>query len=171
MVNDYPSLDSGQRIAVLQQKLSELRKTYADVKAELAAVERRRKKIRRREREGHCHCFKWKSIFFIVDYFKKQKMLRFDAVLTMTWIRTLIMTCSHMKIHIKVIVEVIVLECHIKVTDTGQLKQGVMSPATEGNGSDPGQLRQVFEVFSVNGFPFKTMTVPLIILKVRVKVI
>lgn len=48
-----PSLDSGQRIAVLQQKLSELRKTYADVKAELAAVERRRKKIRRREREGN----------------------------------------------------------------------------------------------------------------------
>ncbi|XP_074035851.1 uncharacterized protein [Leptinotarsa decemlineata] len=47
-----PSLDSGQRIAVLQQKLSELRKTYADVKAELAAVERRRKKIRRREREA-----------------------------------------------------------------------------------------------------------------------
>ncbi|CAH1982016.1 unnamed protein product [Acanthoscelides obtectus] len=47
-----PSLDSGQRIAVLQQKLTELRKTYADVKAELAAVERRRKKIRRREREA-----------------------------------------------------------------------------------------------------------------------
>ncbi|RZC38979.1 AT-rich interactive domain-containing protein 4B, partial [Asbolus verrucosus] len=46
-----PSLNSGQRIAVLQQKLSELRKTYAEVKAELAAVERRRKKIRRRERE------------------------------------------------------------------------------------------------------------------------
>ncbi|CAH1126604.1 unnamed protein product [Ceutorhynchus assimilis] len=46
-----PSLDSTQRIAVLQQKLAELRKTYADVKAELATVERRRKKIRRRERE------------------------------------------------------------------------------------------------------------------------
>ncbi|XP_030762645.1 AT-rich interactive domain-containing protein 4A-like isoform X2 [Sitophilus oryzae] len=47
-----PSLDSGQRIALLQQKLSDLRKTYADVKAELATVERRRKKIRRREREA-----------------------------------------------------------------------------------------------------------------------
>ncbi|XP_066148737.1 AT-rich interactive domain-containing protein 4B-like isoform X1 [Euwallacea fornicatus] len=47
-----PSLDSSQRIAVLQQKLQELRKTYADVKAELAAVERRRKKLRRREREA-----------------------------------------------------------------------------------------------------------------------
>lgn len=48
-----PSLDSSQRIAVLQQKLSELRKAYADVKAELATVERRRKKLRRREREGN----------------------------------------------------------------------------------------------------------------------
>ncbi|XP_050308409.1 AT-rich interactive domain-containing protein 4B isoform X2 [Anthonomus grandis grandis] len=47
-----PSLDSNQRIAILQQKISELRKTYVDVKAELAAVERRRKKLRRREREG-----------------------------------------------------------------------------------------------------------------------
>ncbi|KRT83077.1 hypothetical protein AMK59_3972 [Oryctes borbonicus] len=46
-----PSLDSSQRIAVLQQKLAELRKTYANVKAELATIERRRKKIRRRERE------------------------------------------------------------------------------------------------------------------------
>ncbi|KAF5303613.1 hypothetical protein FQA39_LY09860 [Lamprigera yunnana] len=47
-----PSLDSAQRIAILQQKLQEIRKTYADVKAELAAVERRRKKLRRREREA-----------------------------------------------------------------------------------------------------------------------
>lgn len=45
-------MDSVQRIAMLQQKMAELRKTYADVKAELAIVERRRKKIRRREREG-----------------------------------------------------------------------------------------------------------------------
>lgn len=56
-----PSLDSSQRIAVLQQKLSELRKAYADVKAELATVERRRKKLRRREREGkvfdQSHCY------------------------------------------------------------------------------------------------------------------
>ncbi|KAJ8944123.1 hypothetical protein NQ318_013305 [Aromia moschata] len=69
---------------------------------------------------------------------KTQKILRFNAVLTMTWIRTLTMTWSHMK----VIVEVIVLESHIKFTDTGQLKQGVMSPATEGKASNPGQLMQ-----------------------------
>ncbi|CAH0550530.1 unnamed protein product [Brassicogethes aeneus] len=46
------SLDSTQRIAVLQQQMSDLKKTYADIKAELAVVERRRKKIRRREREA-----------------------------------------------------------------------------------------------------------------------
>lgn len=47
-----PELDGGQRIAVLQQKLTELRKTYNAVKVELAGIERRRKKLRRREREA-----------------------------------------------------------------------------------------------------------------------
>lgn len=47
-----PELDGSQRIAVLQQKLTELRKTYNAVKVELAGIERRRKKLRRREREG-----------------------------------------------------------------------------------------------------------------------
>lgn len=52
MFNIDPELDGSQRIAVLQQKLAELRKTYNAVKVELAAIERRRKKLRRREREG-----------------------------------------------------------------------------------------------------------------------
>lgn len=47
-----PELDGSQRIAVLQQKLAELRKTYNAVKVELAAIERRKKKLRRREREA-----------------------------------------------------------------------------------------------------------------------
>ncbi|XP_066993886.2 microtubule-associated protein futsch isoform X2 [Anabrus simplex] len=46
-----PELDGSQRIALLQQKLQELRKTYMNVKAELACIDRRRKKLRRRERE------------------------------------------------------------------------------------------------------------------------
>ncbi|XP_012254836.2 AT-rich interactive domain-containing protein 4B [Athalia rosae] len=47
-----PELDGSQRIAVLQQKLTELRKTYNAVKVELAGIERRRKKLRRRERDA-----------------------------------------------------------------------------------------------------------------------
>lgn len=53
-----PELDASQRIAVLQQKLGELRKTYMSVKTELAGIDRRRKKLRRREREasGNISC-------------------------------------------------------------------------------------------------------------------
>lgn len=63
-----PSLDSSQRIAVLQQKLSELRKAYADVKAELATVERRRKKLRRREREGNKPYTFQLAAFFLTNH-------------------------------------------------------------------------------------------------------
>lgn len=45
-------MDPNQKIQLLQQKLSDLRKTYNNVKSELACIERRRKKLRRREREG-----------------------------------------------------------------------------------------------------------------------
>ncbi|XP_034238691.1 AT-rich interactive domain-containing protein 4B [Thrips palmi] len=46
-----PELDASQRIALLQNTLQDLRKTYANVKQELACIDRRRKKLRRRERE------------------------------------------------------------------------------------------------------------------------
>lgn len=40
-----------QRIVVLKKKIQELRKTYNMLKSELASIDRRRKKYRRRERE------------------------------------------------------------------------------------------------------------------------
>ena len=46
-----PSMDSSERINRIQNSLKELRKTYHTVKSELAVIERRRKKIRRKERE------------------------------------------------------------------------------------------------------------------------
>ncbi|KAI5741147.1 hypothetical protein M8J76_010812 [Diaphorina citri] len=47
-----PELDQAQRIAVVQQKLQDLRKEYMMYKQELVTIDRRRKKIRRREREN-----------------------------------------------------------------------------------------------------------------------
>jgi Ras-related protein Rab-1A len=44
-------MDSSERISRIQNSLKELRKTYHTVKTELAVIERRRKKIRRKERE------------------------------------------------------------------------------------------------------------------------
>ncbi|XP_039283338.1 AT-rich interactive domain-containing protein 4B isoform X4 [Nilaparvata lugens] len=49
-----PELDGAQRIEVLQKKLQELRTTYMSLKSELACIDRRRKKLRRREREEKC---------------------------------------------------------------------------------------------------------------------
>lgn len=46
-----PDLDATKRIAVLQSRIQELKRTYMQVKTELASVERRRKKLRRKERE------------------------------------------------------------------------------------------------------------------------
>lgn len=53
-----PDLDASQRIAKLMHSIAELRKKYAQVKQELATIDRRRKKLRRREREGIVDCEK-----------------------------------------------------------------------------------------------------------------
>ena len=44
-------MNSGERIGALQQTLEELRKTYNNVKTELNALERRRKKMRKKEKD------------------------------------------------------------------------------------------------------------------------
>eukprot|EP00090_Calanus_glacialis_P010468 TRINITY_DN18857_c0_g1_i1.p1 TRINITY_DN18857_c0_g1~~TRINITY_DN18857_c0_g1_i1.p1 ORF type:complete len:1601 (-),score=506.46 TRINITY_DN18857_c0_g1_i1:766-5568(-) len=46
-----PNMDQTERISKIQKTLEELRKTYLNVKGDLSAIERRRKKIRRKERE------------------------------------------------------------------------------------------------------------------------
>uniref|UniRef100_W4VRS1 Putative dna-binding bright/brcaa1/rbp1 n=1 Tax=Corethrella appendiculata TaxID=1370023 RepID=W4VRS1_9DIPT len=52
LVSLDPALSSNQRISILKKKIQELRKTYNSIKAELASIDRRRKKLRRREREN-----------------------------------------------------------------------------------------------------------------------
>uniref|UniRef100_A0A182NHT6 ARID domain-containing protein n=1 Tax=Anopheles dirus TaxID=7168 RepID=A0A182NHT6_9DIPT len=52
LVNLDPALNNNQRIAIIKKKIQELRKTYNAIKAELASIDRRRKKLRRREREN-----------------------------------------------------------------------------------------------------------------------
>lgn len=47
-----PNLSSNQRINILTRKIQELKKTYLMIKNEMNAKDRRRKKLRRREREN-----------------------------------------------------------------------------------------------------------------------
>lgn len=46
-----PSLSSHQKIAILEKKIQDLRKTYNMIKSDLVTFDRRKKKLRRRERE------------------------------------------------------------------------------------------------------------------------
>ena len=43
-------MDSTQRISILQEKMKQIRKVYADLKAEVA-IDRRRKKIKKKEKQ------------------------------------------------------------------------------------------------------------------------
>ena len=44
-------MEPTERISRLQETLENLRKTYLNIKGDLSAIERRRKKIRRKERD------------------------------------------------------------------------------------------------------------------------
>ena len=54
-LNDYymitdPEMDASQRINLLQDKLRDLRQTYSALKAQVVLIDRRRKKLKRKEK-------------------------------------------------------------------------------------------------------------------------
>ncbi|KAK2707232.1 AT-rich interactive domain-containing protein 4B-like isoform X2 [Artemia franciscana] len=51
IVDLAPEMDSTQRISILQEKMKQIRKVYADLKAEVASIDRRRKKIKKKEKQ------------------------------------------------------------------------------------------------------------------------
>jgi hypothetical protein len=45
------NMDADRRILILQERLAELRKTYLNIKSEVAVLDRKKKKARRKDRE------------------------------------------------------------------------------------------------------------------------
>lgn len=45
-------MSSAERISFLQEKLQEVRKYYLSLKSEVASIDRRRKRLKKKEREG-----------------------------------------------------------------------------------------------------------------------
>lgn len=45
-------MSSTERISFLQEKLQEVRKYYLTLKSEVASIDRRRKRLKKKEREG-----------------------------------------------------------------------------------------------------------------------
>lgn len=50
-------MNSTERISFLQEKLQEIRKYYMSLKSEVATIDRRRKRLKKKDREGNAVCF------------------------------------------------------------------------------------------------------------------
>ncbi|XP_026525213.1 AT-rich interactive domain-containing protein 4B isoform X2 [Notechis scutatus] len=51
-LSDLENMTSAERIAILQEKLQEIRKHYMSLKSEVASIDRRRKRLKKKERES-----------------------------------------------------------------------------------------------------------------------
>lgn len=49
---ELDNMSSTERISFLQKKLQEIRKYYMSLKSEVASIDRRRKRLKKKEREG-----------------------------------------------------------------------------------------------------------------------
>lgn len=49
---ELENMSSTERIAILQEKLQEIRKHYSSLKSEVASIDRRRKRLKKKERES-----------------------------------------------------------------------------------------------------------------------
>lgn len=50
--DELDNMSSTERISFLQEKLQEIRKYYMSLKSEVASIDRRRKRLKKKEREG-----------------------------------------------------------------------------------------------------------------------
>lgn len=62
-------MNSTERISFLQEKLQEIRKYYMSLKSEVATIDRRRKRLKKKDREGNL------IIIFLPSIFKRTIIL------------------------------------------------------------------------------------------------
>ncbi|XP_007650377.2 AT-rich interactive domain-containing protein 4A isoform X1 [Cricetulus griseus] len=56
-LNELDNMNSTEKISFLQEKLQEIRKYYMSLKSEVATIDRRRKRLKKKDREGNAICF------------------------------------------------------------------------------------------------------------------
>lgn len=57
-------MTSAERISILQEKLQEIRKHYLSLKSEVASIDRRRKRLKKKERESKYFFLNYKSVYY-----------------------------------------------------------------------------------------------------------
>ena len=71
-------MNSTERISFLQEKLQEIRKYYMSLKSEVATIDRRRKRLKKKDREGNLIIIFLPSIFKYIPYdFRRFKFVTF----------------------------------------------------------------------------------------------
>lgn len=53
LLDELDNMNSTERISFLQEKLQEIRKYYMSLKSEVATIDRRRKRLKKKDREGN----------------------------------------------------------------------------------------------------------------------
>lgn len=53
ILGELDNMNSTERISFLQEKLQEIRKYYMSLKSEVATIDRRRKRLKKKDREGN----------------------------------------------------------------------------------------------------------------------
>ena len=58
-------MNSLERISFLQEKLQDIRNHYLSLKSEVASIDRRRKRMKKKERESECHFLQTRSSYLV----------------------------------------------------------------------------------------------------------
>lgn len=65
LLDELDNMNSTERISFLQEKLQEIRKYYMSLKSEVATIDRRRKRLKKKDREGNLIIIFLSSVFQI----------------------------------------------------------------------------------------------------------
>ena len=70
-------MNSTERISFLQEKLQEIRKYYMSLKSEVATIDRRRKRLKKKDREGNLIIIFLLFFKYIPYHFRRFRLVTF----------------------------------------------------------------------------------------------
>lgn len=74
LADELDNMSSTERISFLQEKLQEIRKYYMSLKSEVATIDRRRKRLKKKDREGKVEiCFMISEELICLDMCNSQQ--------------------------------------------------------------------------------------------------
>lgn len=99
---DLEKMNSLERISFLQEKLQDIRNHYLSLKSEVASIDRRRKRMKKKERESECGSLwcRFKVVLFLCScfHFHVATSWRFYFIFYLMFIFSHLVLSFHMNI-------------------------------------------------------------------------